>query len=65
MPEGRAEPRGRSAAKSMDGAEHSAMLKNVMAGVHAPGQNLVQIPARNRVQTDVVNRVRARCRMPS
>lgn len=35
--------RGRSAAKSMDGAEHSAMLKDVMAGVYAPGQNLVQI----------------------
>ncbi len=43
MPEGRAEPRGRSAAKSMDGAEHSAMLKQVMAGVHVGGQNLVEI----------------------
>lgn len=43
MPEGRAEPRGRSAAKSMDGAEHSAMLKDLMAGVHVRGQNLVQI----------------------
>jgi hypothetical protein len=43
MPEGRAEPRGRSTAKSMDGAEHSAMLKDVMAGVYVPGQNLVQI----------------------
>lgn len=43
MPEGRAETRGRSAAKSMDGAEHSAMLKHVMAGVHMHGQNRVEI----------------------
>jgi len=48
----------------MDGAEHSAMLNHVMAGVHVSGQNLSD-PARDAVQTDVVNTVRAHCRVPS
>jgi hypothetical protein len=43
MPEGRAEPRGRSGAKSMDGAEHSAMLKHVMAGAHLPWSEPAEI----------------------
>lgn len=56
MPEGRAEPRGRSAAKSMDGTEHSARLKDVMAGRARAWSEPCPDPARNSVQTDVVTR---------
>jgi hypothetical protein len=31
----------------MDGAEHGAMLKHVMAGVQVPGQNLARAGARH------------------
>ena len=43
MPEGRAVARGRSGAKSIDGAEHSGILKGVMAVVPIALQQRSQI----------------------
>jgi hypothetical protein len=43
MPKGRAVTRGRSGAKSIDGAEHSGMLKGVMAVVQIAMQQRSQI----------------------
>jgi hypothetical protein len=44
MPERPRGTRGRSAAQSIDGAEHSGILKGVMAAVHIVNQNRIPIP---------------------
>jgi len=51
MPEGRAFPRGRSGAKSIGGAEHSGILKRVMAVVHIAVHQRSQIRCYHRRQS--------------
>ena len=60
MPEGRAVPRGRSGAESIDGAEHSDILKGVMAVVQIAHEQRSQIRCYQPSKKPVVGTVQIR-----